>query len=149
MDVARSPIPRRTVAAAAGRSGGASAGESGSSWRFARMTRRPSPEEDRRRRSGKRRQVAGTVDAIESRFGYGSRTERQADSQACHCFGMTTVLRCKTSVDGKVQYRRVTHRESSKSPDLFRCARLTLLELNGEEPDTGDINDPPARPLDL
>jgi hypothetical protein len=112
--------------------------------------RTPSPEADRRQRNGRRRQVAGTVDAIESRFGCGSRTVRQADSQACHYFVMTTVLRCKTSVDGKFQYRRrVTHRESSKSPDLFRCARLTLLELNGEEPEMGDINDPAARPLDL
>lgn len=47
------------------------------------------------------------------------------------------------------KFRSVTHRESSKSPDLFRCARLTLLELNGEEPETGDINDPAPRPLDL
>jgi hypothetical protein len=95
------------------------------------MMRTPSPEADRRQRNGRRRQVAGTVDAIESRFGCGSRTVRQADSQACHYFVMTTV------------------RESSKSPDLFRCARLTLLELNGEEPEMGDINDPAARPLDL
>jgi len=41
-------------------------------------------------------------------------------------------------------------RESSRSPDLLRWARLALLELKGEvEVETGDIRGPVERPLDL
>src|SRR6266404_5520173 len=111
-----------------------------------------SPEADTRRRSGVR-QVGEIVAATGTRFGCGSRTGPQVGSQACH-FETTTVLRYSGAADvntmwRKASCRRVTYRESRKSPDRFRCARLTLLELNGEEPETGDINDPVVRPLDL
>lgn len=42
-----------------------------------------------------------------------------------------------------------THRESSRSPGLVRCAKLALFELKGDEVVTGDINGPVARPLDF